>query len=329
MKKLFIGIDVSKDVFDFYGISDQGEVLIPSEVSFNTRSGIKSFISKVKKHSGYDPHICFEHTGHYGYLLMAELNSAKFKFSVINPLEIKRSNGLARGKTDAVDAVRIAKYALANRFDLKPFTLAEREIRTLRALMTMREGYVKIVVQLKNSLKAFKVIKDLVPLSSQLKAHQKLIDAQQDRIASLEKQMQEIVAGNVQLSTSYRKITKVIGVGPLTAIKCIVETENFSKFDDPRKFSCHSGLAPFEYQSGSSVRKRTKTSPIRDKNLKAILFKAASSAIQHDPQLRSYYRRKTEEGKHKLSVLNAVANKIILRIFAVVNREEPFVKLVA
>ncbi|MGK0446738.1 MAG: hypothetical protein ACJA2M_000507, partial [Polaribacter sp.] len=32
---------------------------------------------------------------------------------------------------------------------------------------------------------------------------------------------------------------------------------------------------------------------------------------------------------HKLTVLNAVANKLVLRIFAVVNREEPFVKLSA
>jgi hypothetical protein len=77
------------------------------------------------------------------------------------------------------------------------------------------------------------------------------------------------------------------------------------------------------------VRGRTKTSSLSNKGLKSILFKAASTAIQHDPQLKNYYSRKLADGKHKLSVLNAVANKIVLRIFAVANRNEPFVKLVA
>ena len=57
------------------------------------------------------------------------------------------------------------------------------------------------------------------------------------------------------------------------------------------------------------------------------MFQAASTAIQHDPQLKQYYKRKQEEGKSKLSALNAVANKIVLRIFAVIKRDEPYVKL--
>ena len=68
---------------------------------------------------------------------------------------------------------------------------------------------------------------------------------------------------------------------------------------------------------------------MRDKSLKTILFKAAGAAIQHDPQLKKYYKRKVSEGKHKLTVLNAVANKLVLRIFAVAKRNEPFVKLAA
>jgi hypothetical protein len=42
-----------------------------------------------------------------------------------------------------------------------------------------------------------------------------------------------------------------------------------------------------------------------------------------------YYNKKIKEGKHKLSVINAVANKLVLRIFAVAKRDEPFVKLAA
>lgn len=331
MEKLFIGIDVSKDVLDFHGLSEGGEVVIPNGTITNEMSGIRDLINKLraKRYTGYEVHVCMEHTGHYGYLLIAGLSQASIKLSVINPLEIKNSSGLVRGKNDAVDARRIARYALANRFGLRPYSLPCHEIRQLRALMALREGYVKIAVQLKNSLRALKIAGSTISLKEQIKGHQELIRAQQGAIASLERQMLGIIEGNALLKGSYKKVTSVIGVGPLTGIKCIIETENFTKFGDARKFACHSGLAPFEYQSGSSVKKRTKTSPLRNKGLKAILFKAASSAVQHDPQLRSYYKRKTQQGKHKLSVLNAVANKIVLRIFAVAKRDEPFLKLAA
>ena len=56
-------------------------------------------------------------------------------------------------------------------------------------------------------------------------------------------------------------------------------------------------------------------------------MQAAATAIQYDPQLKAYYHRKVQQGKAKLSVLNAVANKLVLRIFAVAKRDEPFVKL--
>ena len=114
----------------------------------------------------------------------------------------------------------------------------------------------------------------------------------------------------------------------VTSLKCIIETDNFTRFTDARKFNCHCGLAPFPYQSGSSIKGRTKTHFLRDKTLKSILFKAACTAIQHDPQLKIYYQQRIEKGKHKLTALNAVANKIVLRIFAVAKRNEPFVKLI-
>ena len=53
----------------------------------------------------------------------------------------------------------------------------------------------------------------------------------------------------------------------------------------------------------------------------------ALSAIVHDPQIKAYYQRKVKEGKHKMSVINAVRNKIIARVFAVVQRKTPFVDI--
>ena len=329
MKKLFIGIDVSKDVFDVCSMDESGNVVASKEVFSNTKIGIADFCKSLKRWDDCDIWICMEHTGHFGYLLASEFSERSLKYSLINPLEIKNSIGMTRGKNDAIDAYRIAYYALTHFRKLKPHVLPKKELQKLKTLMSMRDGYVKINVQLKNSLKALEIIHKSISIKQQLTDHKLLIKRQEKAIDKVEKQIMEIINNNEPLKNTFKKITAVIGVGMLTAVKFIVETENFTKFKDGRKFSCHCGLAPFEYQSGSSVRGRTKTSSLSNKTLKSILFKAASTAIQHDPQLKNYYSRKLAEGKHKLSVLNAVANKIVLRIFAVANRNEPFLKLAA
>lgn len=62
--------------------------------------------------------------------------------------------------------------------------------------------------------------------------------------------------------------------------------------------------------------------------MKALLSNCASAAVQHDPQLKSYYQRKIKEGKAKMTVLNAVRAKLINRVFATVNRGTVYVPLI-
>lgn len=326
MEKIFIGIDVSKDVFDFCLINQEHRVISSKNVLQNTVEGISAFFEYLKEYVNNPIWICMEHTGRYGALLCSEFSKRKITFSLLNPLEIKYSIGLTRGKNDAIDAYRIASYAVTNKHKLKPFTLPTEDLQRLKAIMSVRDSLVKIVVQLKNNLKSLELLELIISIKEQIKEIKLLIKRHEKAIQKTEIKMMEIINCNESLRKSYSKISTVIGVGPITAIKCISETENFTKFNSGRSFCCHCGLAPFEYRSGSSIRGKTRTSKICDKNLKAVLFKAASSAIQHDPQLKAYFNRKINEGKHKLSTLNAVANKLVLRIFAVAYRNEPFVK---
>lgn len=329
MKKLFVGIDVSKDVFDFCVINEDHQVLVSKGKFPNSIDGINDLCSFIESFKDYEPWYCLEHTGYYGALLSSEFAKRNLCYSLINPLEIKLSIGIARGKNDTIDAYRIANYGVVNTFKLEKFILPTEHIQKLKALMTIRDGYSKILVQLKNSHKAFLILGETIDLKEQINENELLIKNQELAIKKVEKEMNFIIKSNMELTEKYDKVTKVIGVGPLTAIKCIIETENFTKFVNGRKFSCHCGLAPFEYSSGSSVRGRTRTSVLSNKSLKSIFYKAACTAIQHDPQLKNYYSRKLQEGKHKLSIINAVANKIVLRVFAVVKRNKPFVKFSA
>jgi transposase len=326
MKKLITGIDVSKDTLD-YCILDTSSVTVTSRgVIKNEKKAIEKWLKRFDNSS---MSFSLEHTGHYGMCLVKCLSEHYFTFYMINPLQLKKSLGIHRGKTDVVDAYRIAEYSITNKHKLTEFKLPTESLSKIKALITARERYVKISVQVQNSIKSNQILNKTVDVKMLLTEENKQLKHLKNSIKNIENQINQIIKQDQDLKSSYDKITQVIGVGPIIAAKCIAETENFLKYTDPRKFSCHCGLAPFPYQSGSSIKGKTRTHFFRDKSLKAILTKGAISAVQHDPQLKSYYNRKIKEGKHHMTVINAVANKIVLRIFAVVKRNEPFVKLVA
>jgi transposase len=66
------------------------------------------------------------------------------------------------------------------------------------------------------------------------------------------------------------------------------------------------------------------TSNFANMNLKSTLHLAALSSTRYVPDIKKYYERKVAEGKSKMSVLNAIRNKILQRVIAVVNRGTPY-----
>ena len=329
MKNLFVGIDISKDVLDYH-VADENRQSVPELYGQieNSKKGIASLLKQIKKWSkDGSVWVCAEHTGHYGSLLTVTLAKTDICFSLVPPMEIKKSSGITRGKTDAVDAKRIAVYAATFTNKLRVFSLASETIRLLKVNIALREQLVKQNTATKNQLKVVQSESKFIGLKPQLALLKNRIKSLEKDINSLDKKINELIADDESLNETYNKIIKIPGVGPITASKCIVATENFTKFTDGRKFSCHCGIAPFKHQSGSSVKGKTRTSNLRNKALKGALFKAACSAIQHDREFKAYYKRKLLEKKPKLWIINAVANKIILRIFAVYKRNEPYVKL--
>lgn len=106
-------------------------------------------------------------------------------------------------------------------------------------------------------------------------------------------------------------------------------TENFTKFDAPKKFACYCGVAQFEHTSGTSIRGKTRTSKLAAKDLKVLLTRAVITAMVHDLQIKTYYARKVAEGKYKAPVINDIMAKIIYMCFAAVKRQTTFVKLIA
>ena len=146
-------------------------------------------------------------------------------------------------------------------------------------------------------------------------------------IEEIEEEMLTLIQKDEALNRNYVLLTSITGIGLVNAINTMVYTNNFEAFENARQYACFVGVAPFPHQSGTSVKGRTKVSHWGNKHLKADLTQGAKSAAYWDPELRLYYQRKIDQGKSYGTVINAVKFKLIQRMFAVVNRGSPFVKM--
>ncbi|MDR1342765.1 MAG: IS110 family transposase [Prevotellaceae bacterium] len=328
MQKFVVGIDVSKKKLDLCLTIDG--VIAKEWVVDNRQDALSASLSSVIKRFKQPEEaalICAEYTGQYVYPLCCACEALRLPLWLENPYQIKHSLGLHRGKNDRVDARRISEYAGRFSDRARLFSMPEKVLSSLRQLLSERELYVtdkgKYQALLTDQVQ-FIPKGDYQAKSKRLK---RVIEELRASIAEVEEKMQALVKGDEELSSMFKQLCSVEGVGEHTAMKMIVATDGFRSFDDPRKFCCHAGIAPFEYTSGSSVRSRRRVSQRADKSIKALLHMAALvAATRMTGELHEYYLKKVAEGKNKMSVLNAVRSKLVYRMFSVVKRDTVYDK---
>lgn len=324
--KAFIGIDVSKLTFDVF---IHGRAL--KQQFTNSEKGFIAFVRWLKKALGHDEltqiFVCFEHTGLYSLNLAFFLQQQSIPFSLVPALDIKCSLGTIRGKSDELDAERIAEYAYLKREKLCPTLLPSKTITKLQPLLSLRNKLVSDragYVVSSNEQKAVFTPKEHQELFGVYKS---LIKTLNEKIKVIETAIDSLLQSDPDIKKTFELITGVKGIGPLTATYLIVYTHNFTRFSSWRKFACYSGIAPFPHTSGTSVKGKTRISHLANKQIKSLLFLCANNAVQNDPELKAYYQRRLEEGKSKMSTLNIIKNKLIARVFAIAKRQTEFVNI--
>lgn len=325
MKKEVLGIDISKNTIDTCLHNKQ----VYHQFD-NTTKGYKELCKWVKGQTGLSlGHvlICFEHTGLYSMPLAVFLTEKQFDFCMVSGLEIKRSLGISRGKNDKVDAQRIAEYAYLRREKLPYFELPSKAILKLQKLVNLRERLVKQRAGYSASIKEMKAVLKQKEHPDLFAVQNRMIRYLTKQIQLIENEMKKLIEEDHQLCRIYQLVTSVKGVGLIVASHLIVTTNCFKAFTDSRKFACYAGIAPFEKQSGTSLKAKSTVSHLANKTIKTLLNLAASSAIQADPELKAYYQKRIAKGKSRMSTLNIVRNKIVHRVFAVVKRGTPYVPL--
>jgi transposase len=333
-KTYFIGCDVSKHNLDF-AVMD-GRILLFHKQITNSTQAIRIFVKELIKLSGFswqEAVFCMEHTGIYNNHLLVYLHKKKAKICLESAMQIKNSLGNIRGKNDKTDSIRIAEYIYKNREDLRFWEPKREVIKSLAEMTALRSRLIEAQKSLKTPLKEQTGFVNKVMAKKNNLLCQKTLNAIQADLKMVEEAINKVILSDEELNRLFGLLTSVPGVGAVTATQVIITTNEFKDIKNPKQFACYAGIAPFTKESGT-FKGKARVSHIANKKVKTLLHLSALVAIKYNKDLKTFYERKVnEEKKNKMSTINAVRNKLILRLFACVTQnrkyEKNYIRLVA
>lgn len=324
--KNFIGIDISKGTFDYALIKD-GDISNPiSDEALNNPSGLVHLEGFLKKHGlkMEETLFCMEQTGIYCRLLSHYLVENNYNVWLEMPVQILRSQGVQRGKNDKIDAIRIAEYASMKKDKAVLWQPPREVVLQINDLLTLRDRLIESRKLLKQPIKEFldAGFKDTAKLiESKCSGTLKALDKE---IEQVEKELDKLINKDSNLKKLYSLATSIPGIGKITALTLLYFTNEFTLYINPKQLACYCGVAPFGHTSGTSVKGKPRVSNFANKRLKKLLHMVALSTISSDKELSQYYNRKVSEGKNRMLVINAIRNKVLHRLCAVIKRGTPY-----
>lgn len=328
-----VGMDISKHSIDMAILSvTQPEAIFHKAFSNNTKGFDEMMIFVTATMPDFDSSkalFCMEATGLYCNALLQFFENQQTNVWVENATQIKRSLGVKRAKTDKVDAICIAKYAFKNVELVRLWKPSGETFEKIKNLATLRDRMVSTQKRLLTPLQELRDTGQQKMADFLEKSIRKSIAAIDSDLKKMETKIIDCLKEDASLHHLFTLITSVVGIGFVTAINLIIHTQGFNIMCDSRKLACYCGVAPFPYQSGTSIKGKTKVSHMANKKLKTNLHLAALTAIKFDPELKAYYDRKVLNGKPKMTVINAVRFKLLARVVSVVKNDKEYVKKTA
>jgi transposase len=230
---------------------------------------------------------------------------------VLNPLIMKKfaSSGIRKTKTDKVDAALLAKIGfLEPNLRLFKETPEHIEKKLLSQMIGSLKRKRRECVQRLHQLEEMRILGGASGEACVASLHT-LIHAMDAEIAGLEQKLMALTSKEAGL------IATIPGVGAASASRITAELGDVSRFRRRDQVTAFAGLDPSIRESGTSVRGRSRITKRGSPGLRGILGQAAWGVMMHNPVFKDYYEKKKSEGKHYLTILMAIAKKLLLLIY--------------
>lgn len=332
MKKIvkqIVGIDVAqKELVVCLGrmTDDWSPELYAKKVFANNTNGFNSLESWVKTMINPDVSIRFvmEATGVYHEPLAYYLFDRGYVLSVVLPNKISNYFRTLEVKTinDQSASQAIALFGLERKIEdwKRPNVVFKR----LRQLVRERDQLVQERTLVKNQLHAEK--SEAEPGNSSMLRMQKRIALLDKQEIEIKEEIQAIVKKNKSTNDAVQIISTIPGIGLLTAVCILAETNGFELIRNKRQLTSYAGLDIVQKQSGTSILGKPRISKKGNKYLRKVMYLPALSAIRCDEHFKAIFARVVAKNGIKMKAGVAVQRKLLEMTYTIFKTKQPYDK---
>jgi len=320
MNDHYIGIDIGKASLEVY--IPRGSVSCSFD---NTRQGIRQLYGKLKKiyrKEFSDLIFIFEHTGSYSHLLASVCSEKETKAYIVRPsMSANFAKAVGnRNKTDKADAHMLYRmYATLSERPAKVPSIDQTAV-SFRSMMGYYKHLQKERVRAQNYLDSVKCKNVEGPIAGRLEKKVRQLRKEEEEILAL---LREFIQKEPEYAEHVRNFQTVKGIGEVASLALL---NIFLTYPETSKgeLTALMGLDPVVRESGTSVRKKSRISKQGNRLYRSLLFMPAMMACNYNDEMKAFYQRLKENGKHTTQAQLAVMRKLILLAHALYKNKCPY-----
>lgn len=290
----------------------------------NTLKGFEAFEKwyEKKKIDEVPLRFTMEATGVYYEQLAYFLHSREQYISVLLPNKSKAyfQTLNLKSKTDNLESKALAQLGLERKFS--KWEPLSKQMYQLKRLSRERVMLIEEKTMVSNRLHAENHCQS--PSKSSIKRMEKRIQFIQKQIEQVEKQLLQLTQKDKPLFERVEKICQLKGLGFITVIAVIAETNSFALFRNRAQLTSFAGYDVVERQSGSSVLGKTKISKKGNRYIRRALHLPSLSVIRYNEEFRNLYERIYDRTKIKMKGIVAVQRKLLLLIYTLFKKNQAY-----
>ncbi len=319
--KQVVGIDVAqKELVVTLGrmFEDLSIELYAYKVFKNTEKGFVSLLDWVKKLTNDEVKVIYlmEATGVYHQKFAYYLDKNDYPVCIVLPNKISNYIRTLDIKTitDKTCSQAIAQFGLERKLDL--WKRPKSVYKNLQQLTRERDQIVAERVVVKNQLHA--EISEAEPNKKSLKRIKTRIRFLNSQEKEIKNDINAIVKSDENLKKEIDIICTLPGVGELTAVIVLAETNGFELIRNKKQLASYAGLDVKEKQSGTSVK--------GNRSLRKAMHFPALVAVKWDENFRELYARLVSKHGIKMKALVAVQRKLLEMIYTLFKNKSTYDK---
>lgn len=327
LKKQILGVDVAqKELVVTLGRmhNDLSIEFYSHRVFRNKDTGFVALLKWLKKETddAVSLRVVMEATGVYHQKFAYFLNENNIDLSIVLPNKISNYIRTLETKTitDKTCSEAITRFGLERKLDnwQKP----NKIYKTLQQLTRERDQLVFERTIIKNQIHAEE--SESEPNSSSIKrfnARIKFINKQEKEI---KKEIEKWLNSDEKIKDQVEKIETIPGIGQLTAVTILAETNGFELIRSKKQLTSYAGFDVKEKQSGTSVKGKPKISKRGNRYLRKCLHLPSLSAVKYNETYRDLYTRIIAKNGIKMKALIAVQRKMLELAFVLFKNNTVF-----